>query len=144
MASNTTNNLTVSVQLTSNVAAALLRRFVTYETSSPGFREVITAVPAAATGRGVPGILAEEIDTTLSNGFYASSIVMPGGITEVLCGETMTQGAAVRVGGYSAETDGAAYIANASGDVIVGWCLEDCTAGNIATIHFVGYAGTVA
>jgi len=143
MADNTNDNLTVTVQLTSNVAGALLRRFVTWETSSPNFREVITAVPAAATGRMVPGILAEAIDTTLADGFYNSSIVIPGGITEVLCGETITQGAPVRVGGYSAETDGAAYIANATGDVIVGWASQDCTAGNILTFNFVGYAGVI-
>lgn len=141
MADNLAQTLSVSVQLTTNVAGALIRRFVSWETSSPGFREVITAVPNAA-GKPAPvGILAESIDTTQADGFYISSMVLPNCITEVLLGENCTQGAPLRCGGSTSEVDGAAYLANASNDFIVAYALRDGTAGEIVNIHFTGYYG---
>jgi hypothetical protein len=140
MAYNSTTNVPVTVQLASSIPGALIRRFVRYETTTPGTREVITLVPGA-NGAYAAGILAESIDTTQSDGFYASSIVLPGGYTEIICGETWTTGAPLRSGGAGAEADGTAWLANATGDVIIAYALSDCTAGNIGTINFVGYAG---
>jgi len=135
-------SINVQVQLASNVAGALPNRFVAYETSSAEDREVITLVPGA-NGAVAAGILAQAIDTTAADGFYASSMVQPGGVAQVLLGENVTAGAPLRAGGNLTEVDGAAYLANAVGDVIIAYALEDGSAGEIVEIDFVGYHGVV-
>lgn len=136
-------SINVQVQLASNTPGALANRFVVYETSSAEDREVITLVPGA-NGAAAAGILAQAIDTTAADGFYASSMVQPGGVAQIELGEAVTAGAPIRAGGNSGEVDGAAYLANATGDVIIGYALEAGAAGEIVEIDFMGFQGTVA
>lgn len=142
MATNeATQNLSVSVNVASGVAAALPYRFANWDTTAG---RVITHVPGA---NGAPsiGILAMEVDTA-SDGEKQSSIVIPnGGIAVVELGEAVsTVGAALRVGGNSSEVDGAAYLANASNDVIVGYALETGSVGDIIRFQYFGYHGLTA
>jgi hypothetical protein len=136
-------SVNVSVQLASNVPGALANRFCAWETSSADEREVITLVPGA-NGAVAAGILAMDIDTTAADGFYVSTLVQPGaGIAQVLLGEAVTTGAALRAGGDSTEVDGAAYLANATSDVIIAYAMEAGSAGEIVSIAFTGYQGVV-
>lgn len=129
--------ISVQVEVVDGVAKALVDRFVTWETSSPAEREVITHVPGAA-GAPAVGILAMKPDTrNVTNGYVTSSMVAPDGcIATVLLGENATQGAKLRIGGNSSEVDGAAYLANAQGDYIVGYAIEGGSAGEVISIHF--------
>jgi hypothetical protein len=138
-----TRSVNVTVQVASSVAGALQNRFCIWEGTSPNDREVITHVPGAL-GAASVGILAENVDTDNGDGFRESSMIIPdGGIAKVELGEAVvTVGSALRVGGNAGEVDGAAYLANATGDVIVGYALETGSAGEICSIQYVGFAGT--
>lgn len=137
---NSIRALPVKVNVSSGVAAALVDRFCVWDTTA---ERVITHVPGA-NGAFAQGVLQESVDVQ-SDGEKQSSMAMPGCIVKILLGETVSAiGAALRVGGNSSETDGAAYLANATNDVIVGYALETGAAGELISMYFVGYAGLAA
>lgn len=138
---NAVTMIPVVVNVSSGTAAALINRFVTWDTSNEG--RVITHVPGA-NGAAAVGILMEAVETD-SDGEHESSMAIPNGaIVDVLLGENCTLGADLRVGGNSSETDGAAYLANATNDVIVAKALQAGSAGEIIRVQFLGYAGLAA
>jgi hypothetical protein len=142
--SESTKNINVTVEVTSGVPGALLYRFATWQGTTPGPKEVITHVPGA-NGAVARGILAEAPRADVGDGFYNSSIVVPdGSVAEVELGEAVTVvGSPLRVGGNSSEVDGAAYLADAQGDFIVGYALETGGVGAIIKFQFLGFAGLV-
>lgn len=133
------------VKITSGVAAALKYRFCTIDSTvsdNPSSPAVVTHVPAA-TGAAARGIVAMNPDTKIANGYVSVAVAMPGGDALVELGEAVTTiGAALRIGGNSSEVDGAAYLADATGDVIVAYALKTGVVGEVIPIQFVGYAGT--
>lgn len=135
-------NLTVVVAVTSSVPAALYCRFANWVDGGEDF-QVVTHVPGA-NGAAARGVLAMKVDAkNIVDGIGASSIALPdGGQCLIELGEAVTvKGAPLRVGGNSTEVDGAAYLANATGDVIVGYALSLGAVGDIIPFQFVGYAG---
>jgi len=132
--------VSVKVNVSSSTAAALVNRFCIWDSTAD---RVITHVPGA-NGAAARGVLQEAVDTQSDGVKYSSMVVPDGGIVKILLGEAVvTVGSALRVGGNSSETDGAAYLANASNDVIVGYALETGSVGDIIAMHFVGYHGLV-
>jgi hypothetical protein len=143
------------VRVASGVPAALYCRFAVWDTAQIGVGsdayEVKTHVPAA-TGAPAQGVLAQrisqnELSANGGNGVYASQIAIPeGGQCLIELGEAVTAyGQPLRVGGNSTEVDGAAYLANATGDIIVGYALVATGAvGEIIPFQFVGYHGAAA
>lgn len=131
--------ITVAVNVSSSTAAALVNRFCIWDSSNAG--RVITHVPGA-NGAAARGVLQEAVDTQ-SDGVKSSSMAVPTGtVVKILLGEAVSSpGAALRVGGNSSETDGAAYLADASNDVIVGYALDTGAAGDIIRMQFMGYVG---
>jgi|SRR3990172_808318 len=128
------------VKVTNGVAAAVVNRFCTPQTSSPGEDEVITHVPGAA-GAPAFGILAEVPNVNAivnpGTGFVTCGYVRPDGAKALVeLAEICTQGAKLRIGGNFSETDGAAYLANATGDYIVGTALEDGAVGQVISFSF--------
>lgn len=139
------NVRTVSVQtaVTSSVAAALPFRFATWKNGGQP-REVETHVPGA-TGAAARGVIAMKADArNVVNGFAQTSMALPdGGICLIELGEAVIDiTVPLRVGGNSTEVDGAAYLANATGDVIVGYPLALGAVGDVIPFQFVGFAGT--
>lgn len=137
---------TISVQVATSggVASALLNRFVIWQPTAPVEREVITHVPGAF-GAAAIGILAQKPDTrNVPTGYVQCAMVVPNeGIAIVELGEAVTTvGQKLRVGGNAAEIDGAAYLADATGDFIVAYALETGAVGEVIQIQFVGFAGT--
>lgn len=141
-ASELTGNLSVLVKVTNSVAEALRYRFAQFDSAATEPRGVKTHVPGA-TGAVAQGILAQSADTKIVNGYVTSSIIKPdGSVALVELGEAVAAiNAPLRVGGNGAEVDGAAYLANATGDVIVGYALALGNVGDIIPIQFLGYAG---
>lgn len=136
--------LSVLVAVTASVAGALPNRFCELDTTGE-YGQVKTFVPGA--NGGVPdGILAMKADTAnVKDGVVASSMALPDGAQQTIeLGEAVTKGDLIRCGGNSSEVDGAAYLADASGDVIVGKAIEAGAVGEIVSILFTGHAGTVA
>lgn len=134
------------VKVVSGVAAAIVDRFCVRQTSTPGAEEMITYVAPAAGG--VPdGIIAMKPDATAfpdTTGFVVTSYVRPDNCEAIIeLGEIVTQGALLRCGGNSTEVDGAAYLADASGDVIIGKAAEGGAVGQKIRFNF-GYRGVVA
>lgn len=141
-ASELTANLSVLVKVTNSVPDALRYRFAQFDSAATEPRGVKTHVPGA-NGAAAQGILAMSADTKIVNGYVASSIIKPdGSIALVELGEAVAAiGAKLRVGGNGAEVDGAAYLADAVGDVIVAYALALGSVGDIIPVQFVGYAG---
>jgi hypothetical protein len=127
----------------SGVGAALPFRFCTWKTSG-AFKEVITHVPGA-NGAAARGILGMKTDQNVKSAVCSSTMVLPDGCQALIeLGEAVTApGQAIRVGGNSTEVDGAGYLADATGDVIVAYALETGAVGEVIAIEFVGYAGLV-
>lgn len=131
-------NVSVQVAVVASVAAALPYRFATWKNAGVD-REVVTHVPGA-NGAVARGILAMKADAAnVKDGFATSSIALPdGGICLVELGEAVTDiTVPLRIGGDSTEVDGAAYLANAAGDVIVGYPLQTGAVGTIIEFQFL-------
>lgn len=128
------------VQVTNGVAAAIANRFCIRDPNATADDVMITHVPGAA-GAPAQGILCMKPDTVRTNftGLVTSSYEPPKGAEPTIeLGEAVTQrGAALRVGGNGAEVDGAAYLADASGDYIVGYAAEVGVVGQIIRFQFV-------
>lgn len=136
------------VKITNGVAGAIVNRFVTWQTTTPGKDELITHVPGA-NGAPARGILAEVPNVNAvpnpGTGFVTVGYVRPDGSEMIVeLGEAVTQGAPLRIGGNSTEVDGAAYLADATGDVIVGYALEAGGVGAVIRFEFTGFSGTFA
>ena len=128
------------VKVVDRVAAAVVNRFVTWDTSSPGEDEMITHVPGA-NGAPAVGILAEVPNAAAgpaSGTIYVTcGYVRPDGSKALIeLREVCTQGAKLRIGGNSSEVDGAAYLADATGDYIVGTALEAGAVGQVISFQF--------
>lgn len=144
-------NISCTVKIVNGTPGALMYRFVTWVNGGTEPYEVQTHVPGA-NGAAARGILAMKADPNAvrqfaaSTGFVNSSIALPdGGQCLVELGEAVTDlTVPLRIGGNSTEVDGAAYLANATGDVIVAYPLALGSVGQIIPIQFVGYAGTAA
>ncbi len=135
--------ISATAAVVAGVAGALPFRFVTWVNGGERW-QVATQVPAA-TGAAARGICAMEVDTkNIVDGIGVTSVALPdGGQCLVELGEAVTDlTVPLRVGGNGAEVDGAAYLANATGDVIVAYPLQTGVVGDIIEIQFVGYAGT--
>lgn len=138
-------NISAVTAVTNSVAAAIMYRFVTW-IDNGGEYECATHVPGA-NGAAARGICAMKPDAkNVVNGLAVTSIALPdGGQCLVELGEAVTDlTVPLRIGGNSSEVDGAAYLANASGDVIVAYPLAEGAVGDIIPVQFVGYAGTIA
>lgn len=131
-----TGFVSVDVNVASGVAAALPNRFVVWDSNAG---RVITLVPAA-TGAFADGILAEEVDATI-DGVKTAAMLMPGPVIgKVLLGEAVvTVGSTLRAGGNGAEVDGAAYLADATGDIAIAKALEVGGIGAIISVSFPGF-----
>lgn len=130
-------NVSVQVAVASSVAAALPYRFAKWVNGGVD-RQVATHVPGA-NGAVACGILAMKADAAgVKDGYATSSIALPdGGICLVELGEAVTDiTVPLRIGGNSTEVDGAAYLANAAGDYIVGYPLQTGAVGNIIEFQF--------
>ena len=133
-------------KVTNGVAAAVVDRFVELVPGGADC-EIRTLVPGAfgdvpvgilgmkADVLGVPNPGVGLVTVGVMNNVGAQGIIELGEI----CGE----GVNLRVGGNGAEVDGAAYLADASGDVIVGKSLEAGVVGQKIAILYLGYAGKV-
>lgn len=140
------NCRTISVQaaVASSASTVIANRFVVWQGTTPAEKEVVIHVPGA-NGAAARGICAMKPDAkAVVNGFAETTMALPdGGVAKVELGEAITTvGQVIRVGGNSTEVDGAAYMADATGDVIVGYALETGAIGEVIAIEFVGYAGT--
>jgi hypothetical protein len=128
--------------ITNGVANVIRSRFVTLDPAGAGPRSVKTLVPGAL-GAYAIGICAMKPDR---NGPKDGQVSVPvhvpdGGIGIIELGQAVAQGDPLRVGGNGAEVDGAAYKADAAGDVIVGFAEKAGGVGEFIGIHFVGFAG---
>ena len=140
------SRVSVAVNIIASVAQALPNRFCRFDAAATESRAVITHVPGA-NGAAARGILAMKADAkNRVNGYVASSMIIPNGaIAEVELGEAVTDLAVpLRIGGNGAEIDGAAYLANAAGDIIVAYPLALGAVGQVIPIQFVGYGGVIA
>ncbi len=139
-----TSSITVMVAVVGGVAAALPYRFCKFDPAGAEPFCVITHVPPAL-GEAADGILAMKADKNVGTGLTASSMILPNGSQALIeLGENCAQGALLRVGGNGAEVDGAAYLANAAGDVIVAKALKAGVVGEVIPIQFYGYRGLFA
>lgn len=140
-------NLSVVTKVTAGVAAMKMYRFAKPVFAGGAKYEYETHVPGA-NGAAAFGICAMKPDAkNAPNGeLVTTSIALPdGGQALIELGEAVTDlSVPLRIGGNGAEVDGAAYLANASGDVIVAYPLELGVVGQIIAIQFFGYRGTVA
>ncbi len=144
---NYENARSISAQalITNGVASCNIYRFVSWVNGGGAF-QVANQVPSA-TGAAARGICSMAPDNkNVTNGLVATSVAVPdGGQNLIELGEAVTDiTVPLRVGGNSDEVDGAAYLANASNDVIVAYPLALGAIGDIIPIEFVGYAGLIA
>lgn len=135
------------VQVTNGVAAALPNRFCRRDTAAAADDVMITHVPGAAgaPAQGVLAMRATSINTRTDETYLATtSYVRPDGCEATIeLGEAVTQrGAPLRIGGNSTEVDGAAYLADAAGDYIVGYAAELGVVGQVIRFEFLN-AGLV-
>lgn len=135
------------VQVTNGVAAALPNRFCRAVVNGAVDDLMETHVPGAAgaPAQGILAMSATSINTRATDTFLATtSYVRPDGCeATVELGEAVTQrGQALRIGGNSTEVDGAAYLADASGDYIVGYAKEVGVVGQVIRFEFIN-AGLV-
>jgi hypothetical protein len=142
--------LNCSIKVVNGVPSALMYRFATWVNAGEPF-EIATHVPGA-NGAAARGIVAQKADPNglrafaTTTGYVNSQIAIPeGGQCLIELGEAVTDiTVPLRVGGNSTEVDGAAYLANATGDVIVAYPLSLGSVGQIIPIQFIGYGGVVA
>ncbi len=137
-------NISAVTNVVASVAAATMFRFVTWKNNA-GRWECENHVPAA-TGAAARGICAMKPDAkNVVDGLAVTLIALPdGGQCLVELGEAVVDlTVPLRIGGNAAEIDGAAYLANAAGDVIVAYPLQLGAVGDIIEIQFVGYAGLI-
>lgn len=135
-------NISAVAAVVAGVPAALPYRFVTWKNAGERW-ECQTHVPGA-TGAAARGICAMKVDAdNIVDGFGATLVALPdGGQCLIELGEAVTDiTVPLRIGGNAGEVDGAAYLANATGDVIVAYPLQLGAVGDIIEIQFVGYAG---
>lgn len=136
-------NLSAVTLVTAGVAAAAMYRFIEWDDAATEEFGVKTHVPGA-NGAASDGIGAMKPDTKIGDGYVAMLIAVPdGGQCVIELGEDASAGDDLRVGGDGAEVDGAAYLADAAGDVIVAKALTDGVAGQIIPIQYFGYRGEV-
>lgn len=133
------------VRVVNGVAAAIVDRFCTRDTTAGRTDEMITYVPGA--NGGVPdGILAMKPDTTpfaASTGTVVTSYVRADGAEAIIeLGENAGAGVWLRAGGNSTEVDGAGYLADATGDVRIFKTAEAGVVGQKVRGNFFQYAGT--
>jgi hypothetical protein len=136
------------VQITNGVAAALANRFCRRDTAAAADDVMITHVPpaAGAPAQGILAMRATSLNTRTDETYLATtSYVRPDGCeATVELAEAVTQrGAPLRIGGNGAEVDGAAYLADAVDDYIVGYAAELGVVGQIIRFEFIN-AGLVA
>lgn len=138
--------ITRLVKITAGVAGAVVYRFAKLSGTASDDKNcpaVATHVPGA-NGAAAQYILAMKPDTKITDGYVSVPCAMPNGQALVELGEAVTTiGAPLRVGGNSTEVDGAAYLADATGDVIVAYANRTGAVGDIIDIDFVGYHGVV-
>jgi hypothetical protein len=135
------------IKVENGVAGADIYRFVDWVAGATEPYEFATFVPGAAGG--VPaGICAQKPDPNgvkqflTSTGYVNSQLAIPeGGQCLILCAEICAVGDWLRAGGNGGETDGAAYLANATNDVRIARALEVGAVGQIIAIQYVGYSG---
>lgn len=136
-------NLSAVCAIAGGVAAAQMYRFVEWDGAAAEEYAVKTHVPGA-NGAASDGIGAMKPDTKIGDGFVAMLIAVPdGGQALIELGEDCNNGDDLRVGGDGAEEDGAAYLADAAGDVIVAKALSAGVAGQVIPIQYFGYRGEV-
>lgn len=139
--------LSVLVKVVNGVAAALPNRFCQIDTAdTANLLSVKTHVPGAtgAVSQGILGMKADPKAAPSGTNYCACPMVLPGCQAEIELGEAVTDlSVPLRVGGNSSEVDGAAYLANATGDVIVAYPLTLGVVGEIIPILYVGYAGVI-
>jgi hypothetical protein len=132
------------VRITAGVASAIVDRFCIRDTTAGRVDEMITHVPGAngAAAVGIIGMAPDTVRSTFS-GTVVTSYVRPDGAEAIVeLGEIVTTlGAPLRVGGNSTEVDGAAYLADATGDVVVGFAAETGVVGQKIRFQFTGYSG---
>lgn len=132
------------VKVVNAVPAALVDLFCVRQVTSPGVDEMITYVPTSANGGFPDGIIAMAPTTrAIANpgtGFVTTSYVRMNGYEAVITlAEACAQGALLRCGGLSAEVDGAAYLADATGDVAIGKACEAGVVGQVIRFQFQYY-----
>lgn len=127
------------VRVVNGTANAIVDRFCVRDTTAGRADEMITHVPGAA-GAPAQGIIAMRPDTQPfqnTTGTVVTSYVAPNGSEAIVeLGEAVTIGARLRVGGNGAEIDGAAYLADAAGDYIVGIAAEAGAVGQKIRFQF--------
>jgi hypothetical protein len=146
MAYESVVRISVMVRSVAGLALALPNRFCRFDNAETERRGVITHVPGAL-GACAQGILAMKADSkNVPNGYSQSSMIIPNGaIAEVELGEAVTNlNVPLRIGGNGGEIDGAAYLANAAGDIIVGWPIQVGAVGEVIPFQFIPYGGVVA
>lgn len=134
-----------TVRVINGVAQALVDLFCIRQTTTPGQDEMITYVPGA--NGGYPdGIIAMQPETTRAipnpgNGLVTTSFVPwgRGGEANITLAEACAQGALLRCGGNSTEVDGAAYLADATGDIAIGKSCEAGVIGQVIRFQFGFY-----
>lgn len=128
------------VRITAGVAGAIVDRFCIPDATSGHQDEMITHIPGA-NGAIAQGVLAMVPDTVRStyNGLVADTYVRPDGCEAIIeLGEAVTVlEAPLRIGGNSTEVDGAAYLADATGDFIVGYAKELGVVGQKIRFQFM-------
>lgn len=132
------------VRITAGAAAAIVDRFCIRDTTAGRGDEMITYVPGA--NGGVPdGIIAMKPDTVSPDysGTVVTTYVRADGAEAVIeLGEIAGAGVWLRAGGNSTEVDGAAYLADATGDVRIFKTAEAGVVGQKVRGNFHPYAGT--
>lgn len=134
-------NITVNVAVVAGVAAAQMYRFCEIDAAASEPYAVKTQV-AAALGALPDGIMAMNPDVNIKDGFVSAPMALAdGGQCLVELGEICAKGDWLRVGGNGGEVDGAAYLANAAGDIRVAKALKAGVVGEIIPIVFYGFRG---
>jgi hypothetical protein len=132
--------LSCKVRVVNGVAAAIVDRFCVRDATAGRVDEMITLVPGA-TG-GIPdGIIGMKPDTRpflTSTGTVVTSYVPADGAEAIIeLGEACAAGAWLRAGGSGAEADGAAYLADATGDIRVFKAAEPGVVGQKIRGNFI-------
>lgn len=130
-----------NVRVVNSVAQAIVDRFCVRTNANGVPDEMITFVPPAATG-GIPdGIIAMKPDAVnIVNGVAVTSYVVSDGCEATIeLREACADGALLRCGGFGGEVAGAAYLADAAGDVQIGKALEAGAVGQIIRFIYKNY-----
>jgi hypothetical protein len=129
------------VRVVNGVAAAIVDRFCVRDQTLGREDEMITHVPAAAgaPAQGVIGMAPDTRPFATSTGTVVTNYVRPDGCEAVveLAEAVPAPGTKLRVGGAGAEVKGAAYLADASGDYVVGISSEAGAVGQKIRFQFI-------